>query len=516
MRSAEFKEAPLARKLQRLLVEAISLCCLVIVVSQTVFHVLQYKQLFTTNAKRTAGIIARNIEPALSFGDPDGAQRFLKTLSADKSIVASVIFNAEGKEIARYDKDQGEFVQSASEFPLGVNFVRQEIHEPIQSTDSINPGVKLGSIYLKFDSSDLYLELFTTVITLGAAFLVAYLAGKILIKKYIPTITAPIEQLTETATLIANSKQYDIQIPTAECKDEIGKMTDSFNDMLRQISERDIALVSIKDDLENQVTLRTRQLATQAEELKTINEDLQHFVYIMRHDLRTPLLSLTIYLDEIREKVDELNGIFGRFENSLQQDDREILQTVHSAIEYGITTNKVAIATINRIFNAIKEITSISTLDIVRKEFDPVPMVLYVAESLAGKAQENGIDVRVGSFPSSIVSDEENLGRILACLVDNAIKYTAQCSTRIVNIYGDESEDTWALHVADTGPGVPDYMKGKAFDLFRRGDHDLNVDGAGLGLAYAKTLASRLAANIKLDTEEGVGSTFSIIVRKEA
>ncbi|ABL01225.1 HAMP domain-containing sensor histidine kinase [Pelobacter propionicus] len=515
MTSTVFNNMPLAGKLQRLLVKSIFICCCVIAISQCLSLAYTFNKEFDTSARKTADIIARNIEPTLNFGDIDTATKFLQSLSVDDTIEAAAVYDNNGELFALYSNKAGQVPSYNKNIDIGTSIIRQEIHKRIISTNTLRQGEKLGTIYIKYKPSVLYLSLLTSISFLAIAFVIAYVAGKYLIRTHIPTITKPIEKLTETATIIANKKQYDIRIPVSYC-DEIGRMTDSFNEMLEQINQRDMELVAIQEDLENQVVLRTRQLAEQTEELKKLNTDLQHFVAIMRHDLRAPMLNLTIYLSDIKEKTHKLAKFIYSNRNTMSQNDNDIIEKITVDIEYGIEINVKAIQTINNIFNAVMEITAISKLKVDCKPFNPYFTIKCLVDTYKEKADANNVNVKLLDMPLIIVTDRKILSKILACLLDNAIKFTANSLVREVSIRCEESLYDWKIHVADTGPGVPDYMNNRIFDLFRRGDQETPDDSSGFGLAYAKTLASRLRATIEWNSVEGEGSVFTVVIRKAA
>src|SRR6185369_10631021 len=104
-------------------------------------------------------------------------------------------------------------------------------------------------------------------------------------------VVDPIENLTTTTQMISVNRDYSIHLKSAARIDEIIRLTDSFNQMMDQINKRDI-------ELEYKVATRTRQLSEYAKEMARTNEDLRNFMYIFHHDLRTPILTMTCYVEE--------------------------------------------------------------------------------------------------------------------------------------------------------------------------------------------------------------------------
>jgi signal transduction histidine kinase len=106
-------------------------------------------------------------------------------------------------------------------------------------------------------------------------------------------------------------------------------------------------------------------------------------------------------------------------------------------------------------------------------------------------------------------SDEVLLAQVLRNLLTNAIKFTAAGSVRLSAAkVGDEVEFT----VADTGPGIPSELQERIFEEFYQvpGSQTLSGKGTGLGLPYARRLVGILGGALRVTSEPGVGSTFTV------
>jgi signal transduction histidine kinase len=106
-------------------------------------------------------------------------------------------------------------------------------------------------------------------------------------------------------------------------------------------------------------------------------------------------------------------------------------------------------------------------------------------------------------------SDEVLLAQVLRNLLTNAIKFTAAGSVRLSAAkVGDEVEFT----VADTGPGIPPELQERIFEEFYQvpGSQTLSGKGTGLGLPYARRLVGILGGALRVTSEPGVGSTFTV------
>jgi signal transduction histidine kinase len=106
-------------------------------------------------------------------------------------------------------------------------------------------------------------------------------------------------------------------------------------------------------------------------------------------------------------------------------------------------------------------------------------------------------------------SDEVLLAQVLRNLLTNAIKFTAEGSVRLSAVAaGSEVE----LTVADTGAGIPPELHERIFEEFYQvpGSYALSGKGTGLGLPYARRLVGILGGALRVTSEPGVGSTFTV------
>jgi PAS domain S-box-containing protein len=147
------------------------------------------------------------------------------------------------------------------------------------------------------------------------------------------------------------------------------------------------------------------------------------------------------------------------------------------------------------------------------------PLQGFVARTLEPyrlEAQAKGVDFQVGTVPEeSILSDPDRLGRALGALLDNAVSYTD--AGRISLEVGIEKRGGNVPHilftVSDTGPGIAAEDQGRIFAPFVQLQSPFNkTGGAGIGLSLSRSIVRALGGEVRITSELGKGSVFTILV----
>jgi two-component system, OmpR family, phosphate regulon sensor histidine kinase PhoR len=149
------------------------------------------------------------------------------------------------------------------------------------------------------------------------------------------------------------------------------------------------------------------------------------------------------------------------------------------------------------------------TLDV--EPVDLVGLTKEVADGYADLAEERRIRLRAELQPQvSVRGDRAQLGLLLSNLLDNALRYTPARGTVYVRL--DTAESRAVLQVADTGEGIPAGELPRVFERFYRVDkaRARQTGGTGLGLAIVRHVAEAHGGTVRVESELGRGSTFTV------
>ena len=138
-----------------------------------------------------------------------------------------------------------------------------------------------------------------------------------------------------------------------------------------------------------------------------------------------------------------------------------------------------------------------------------------VASELQPIAREAGCALHVDVVADAPIACHAGvLTSIVSNLVRNAIKYTAGCATRRIDVRAFETHDAIRIEVADTGPGLPDDIASRVFAPYVRGKNSTLKKSIGLGLATVKRLVTSHGGVVGVDSRKGEGCTFYVELPK--
>jgi len=225
-------------------------------------------------------------------------------------------------------------------------------------------------------------------------------------------------------------------------------------------------------------------------EMKKLENLRSEFVANVSHELKTPLTAIRGYVETL------IDGAINDPENN-----KGFLQKI----------DKNA----HNLSDLIEDILQLSSLEARRglepfKEIDIGQEIGRVMETLSGKLKTKKIEI-VGLENCPVVGDENLIYRALLNLVDNAINYSSPGNK--IEIACRRAEKTVEVSVKDYGIGIAAEHLPRLFERFYRIDKARSRDlgGTGLGLSIVKHIMDIHGGSVKVESEEGKGSTFTLV-----
>ncbi len=251
-------------------------------------------------------------------------------------------------------------------------------------------------------------------------------------------------------------------------------------------------------DLEekNEVILeRNLEIQAKAEELALSTSYKSEFLANMSHELRTPLNSILLLSRLLSEN----------HEHNLSSDQIEYANVIQSSGK-GLLT-------------LIDEILDLSKIEAGKMELDYTDVkIQHVVNDLLGLfapiAKDKGINFSATlpeDIPGTLETDRLRLDQILRNLISNALKFTKK---GFVEVTVARVGHSVSFAVKDTGIGIPENKRKTIFEAFQQADGSTRrqFGGTGLGLSISRELAKLLGGKIKVTSEVGQGSEFTLLI----
>lgn len=253
--------------------------------------------------------------------------------------------------------------------------------------------------------------------------------------------------------------------------------------------------------VEHQLTLRRMKLElqqAQADALKALAQEKElsrlksEFVSMISHDFRTPLTSIRGFADLLRYGEQALTP-------ELQT---RYFDKIESAVEH--------------LLHLLNEVLLIGSIEAQSVKCQPIATNLEkfcqeLIESLQPSASnQHPIQIRSEGDCTQVKIDQTLLHQILSNLLANAMKYSLQGQPIQLRLHCQNDRVT--LQVQDQGIGIPTDGLPHVFDAFYRCSNVDRIKGTGLGLAVVKKCVDIHQGTIQIESQEGVGTTFTVIL----
>jgi signal transduction histidine kinase len=468
--SSRFTNMPIRRKL--MLINLLTSVVVMVLVGAA-FFTYEYRRFRVQIVRQfsTLGsVTASNSTAALAFGDQDAAQEILSALKAQRFLTAAALYDHDGKLFARYPASLPDSSLPAAPAADGLVVERgfTSGFQPVVQGDQ-----RLGSLYLKIDTGTAMKEwISASVVVALVAMLISLLVAYLLSRQLQRQISRPIMALAGTARSVSGQRDFTVRAEKFG-DDELGVLTDAFNDMLAEIHKLQITL-------EQRVDERTSQL-------QAANNELQAFSYSVSHDLRAPLRHVLGFVDLLRENSGP----------SLDAKNLRYLTTISDAAK--------------RMGTLIDDLLAFSRIGQSEMHKTEVNLDQLVQEALRDVLTETAtrtIDWEVGSLPA-VQADRALLRMVFANLIANAVKFTGGVERARIEIGsngGGEHEEV--IFIRDNGAGFDPKYIDKLFGVFQRLHSHSEFEGTGIGLANVQRIIRRHGGRVWAEGEVNKGASF--------
>ena len=435
-------------------------------------------------AESQTDVLALNSGAALVFGDPVFGRETLASLRAVPDVAAAALLDAGGALFASYQRPR-----APGPLPGVVVDDRWQrgrwlfISQPV-----LDQGEEQGRVVLVYDMARVRRRLRTgllmAAVVAGAAMAIAYLVGR----RVQRGLAAPIRELARVANEVSASHDYSLRARRLS-EDELGQLTDAFNEMLARIEEQERELQTSNQE-RGRLLESEREARAESERASRMKDE---FVATLSHELRTPLTPIIGWLAVLQRL-----GV---------EDPR-----VREGLEVIERNARVQTQMIDDLLDMSRIVSGKINLDVQRVELAGV--VESAIATVRPAAEARGIRLQPVLDSSVVVwADPDRLQQVVWNLLSNAIKFTdkegrVQVVLQRVNSHAE-------IVVSDSGIGIPSEFLPHVFDRFRQLDSSMarHHGGLGLGLSIVRQLVELHGGSVRAQSDgEGAGATFTVIL----
>ena len=288
----------------------------------------------------------------------------------------------------------------------------------------------------------------------------------------------------ENKTLVEVVRDHEIDELLKLCLKKAGIQTVQYESGMTKRYLRAIAIPVIHNELSN-VLLLLQDLT----ELRNLQTTRRELIGNISHEFRTPLAGIKAMVETLASGA---------------VDDKEMSKDFLARID----------SEVDRLTQLVAELTELSRIETGKAELkkEPVNLNQLVEEVIAqlspqAERQKLSITTDFAVDLPSVPADKDRVRQVIANLVHNAIKFTPAGGR--IKITGRVLKGSVVVDISDTGIGIPKGDLARVFERFYKGDKARAGEGTGMGLAIAKHVVEAHGGNIRVESEEGRGSTFS-------
>lgn len=310
---------------------------------------------------------------------------------------------------------------------------------------------------------------------------------------FVERITHPLMAIAALADSVRRG-ETDVKIPVLCGHDEVARLSWSLNKLVNTLSAQEQTLLETNERLQQELLERQHieEALQQSEELLQLKS---HFISLTSHEFRTPLTAI-FSSTEMLEVYDH------KWSQEKKQTHWRRIKT-----------------SIQRMLQLLEEVLLVAKAEAGKLSFNPVPLNLsqfgleLVEEVQLSLGGEHTVEYLVRGTPTPATMDEKLLRHILINLLSNAVKYSP--NGKPVRFELNFQPPRVRFVIQDYGIGIPKEDQECLFKSFHRATNVGKIPGTGLGLVIVKQSVDLHGGEITVESEMGVGTTFTVILPLE-
>jgi PAS domain S-box-containing protein len=268
------KETSIQRKLMRVILVTCGTVLLLTCAAFFIYEFITYRDIARREISTLGEIVSANASASLAFDHREDADEILGALKAQKNLQAACLYDNAGNLFAVYPQqtDTSKLPPTLGETGYSFGSNHLEGFHPVMMGNR-----RVGTLYLRSDMNPVYHRFLLYGLIAFVFTSVTFIITFFISKRLQRSISQPVLELAETARIVSEQRDYSVRA-TKRTHDELGILTDAFNHMLTQIQLQSDEINALNANLEEKVTIRTRELQKAYETLKRQNEFIETII----------------------------------------------------------------------------------------------------------------------------------------------------------------------------------------------------------------------------------------------
>ncbi len=313
------------------------------------------------------------------------------------------------------------------------------------------------------------------------------------------SISRPLDELTK-GTEIIGKRDLEHKV-VVNSKDEFGQLAAAFNEMTGSLR----TITASRDELDREVAERkqaeekiqrlNRELEQRIAELSAANKELEGFSYYVSHDLRVPLRAIACF-SEIFLEDHAVN---------LDKEGRRVINVVRDNAKR-----------MEGLIDGLLNFSHLGQKETIKKDIDMEELTRKIVKELKNNSPDEKVEVKIAALPSAY-GDETLVHQVLINLISNAIKFSNNKKSSLIEVGARLEKDENIYYVKDNGVGFDMKYSDKLFGVFQRLHSQKEFEGTGVGLALVQRIIHRHGGRVWAEGKVNKGATFyfTLPLRKE-
>ena len=329
--------------------------------------------------------------------------------------------------------------------------------------------------------------------------IIAFVLCLLVTKNLSAKIVGPIEAVSLASMEVASGNlSHRVE---SRSQDEVGHLCNSFNRMSEELETE----TKKRKDMEQDKEYLLRKLEEK-------NRELQSVVYVASHDLKSPLVTINGFSEEVGHICNEIKDVVenGGVDESVRE---KLAPLLSNEIPEDLRFISAGTTKMQTLIDGLLQVSRVGTIEVEIKPLNLNEILHSIENVTQYKIKSNGVDLTIEDMPGC-TGDANLVNQVFSNLIDNALKYLDPEREGKIRVWGRENGVRCVYCVEDNGVGIPEREQERVFELFHRLKPDGEAAGDGLGLTIVSRILERLDGSIWLESEAGEGSRFFLSLPK--